>query len=47
MNYRHAFHAGEFADVLKHVVLVLLVEHLKKKPTPFSSARTRAVGSTT
>jgi 23S rRNA (adenine2030-N6)-methyltransferase len=35
MNYRHAYHAGNFADVLKHVVLMMLVEHLKKKPTPF------------
>ena len=38
MNYRHAFHAGNFADVLKHVVLMMLVEHLKKKPAPFFSS---------
>jgi 23S rRNA (adenine2030-N6)-methyltransferase len=35
MNYRHAFHAGNFADVLKHVALCLCLEHLKKKPKPF------------
>ncbi|MBV9330918.1 MAG: 23S rRNA (adenine(2030)-N(6))-methyltransferase RlmJ [Alphaproteobacteria bacterium] len=35
MNYRHAFHAGNFADVVKHVALVAVVEHLKKKPAPF------------
>ena len=35
MNYRHAFHAGNFADVLKHAVLALCIEHLKKKPKPF------------
>jgi 23S rRNA (adenine2030-N6)-methyltransferase len=35
MNYRHAFHAGNFADVLKHVVLARMIEHLKEKPTPF------------
>ncbi len=35
MNYRHAFHAGNFADVLKHAVLALCLEHLKKKPKPF------------
>ncbi len=35
MNYRHAFHAGNFADVLKHVVLALCFEHLKAKPKPF------------
>lgn len=35
MNYRHAFHAGNFADILKHVVLSLCFEHLKKKPQAF------------
>lgn len=35
MNYRHAFHAGNFADVLKHTVLVGLLESLKAKQTPF------------
>src|SRR5262245_57530337 len=42
MNYRHAFHAGNFADVVKHVVLLLLVEHLKKKPAPFLYLDTHA-----
>jgi len=35
MNYRHAYHAGNFADVLKHVVLALVIEHLKRKQPPF------------
>jgi 23S rRNA (adenine2030-N6)-methyltransferase len=35
MNYRHAFHAGNFADVMKHAVLARLVEHLKQKDKPF------------
>ena len=35
MNYRHAFHAGNFADVVKHIVLARIVEHLKEKPAPF------------
>ena len=35
MNYRHAYHAGNFADVLKHTVLSLLLAHLRGKPTPF------------
>jgi 23S rRNA (adenine2030-N6)-methyltransferase len=35
MNYRHAYHAGNFADVLKHVVLALVIEYLKRKPSPF------------
>lgn len=32
MNYRHAFHAGNFADVLKHAVLALILRHLNLKP---------------
>jgi 23S rRNA (adenine2030-N6)-methyltransferase len=35
MNYQHAFHAGNFADVHKHVVLTRIVEHLRRKPAPF------------
>ena len=35
MNYRHAYHAGNHADVLKHIVLARVIEHLKKKPKPF------------
>jgi 23S rRNA (adenine2030-N6)-methyltransferase len=42
LNYRHAYHAGNFADVLKHVVLIMLVEHLKKKPAPFFYLDTHA-----
>jgi 23S rRNA (adenine2030-N6)-methyltransferase len=35
MNYRHAYHAGNHADVLKHVALARLIEHMKKKDKPF------------
>ena len=35
MNYRHAFHAGNFADVFKHVVLTRILVHLREKPAPF------------
>lgn len=35
MNYRHAFHAGNFADVMKHVVLARIIEYLKQKHAPF------------
>ncbi len=35
MNYRHAFHAGNFADVVKHVVLVRILVHLRAKPAAF------------
>jgi 23S rRNA (adenine2030-N6)-methyltransferase len=46
MNYRHAFHAGNFADVLKHAVLALVIEHLKLKPKPFLVLDTHAgIGS--
>jgi 23S rRNA (adenine2030-N6)-methyltransferase len=42
MNYRHAFHAGNHADVLKHVVLLGIVEALKRKATPFFALDTHA-----
>jgi 23S rRNA (adenine2030-N6)-methyltransferase len=42
MNYRHAYHAGNFADVLKHAVLALVIEHLELKPTPFRVIDTHA-----
>lgn len=32
MNYRHAFHAGGFADVIKHLVLVRILTYLHEKP---------------
>ncbi len=35
MNYRHAFHAGNFADVHKHAVLARIVTYLRQKPTAF------------
>lgn len=42
MNYRHAFHAGNFADVFKHTILVGLIESLKAKQTPFCYFDTHA-----
>jgi 23S rRNA (adenine2030-N6)-methyltransferase len=42
MNYRHAFHAGGFADVVKHALLVQLILHLRKKETPFCVLDTHA-----
>jgi 23S rRNA (adenine2030-N6)-methyltransferase len=35
MNYQHAFHAGNFADVHKHVVLTRMLVHLRQKATAF------------
>jgi 23S rRNA (adenine2030-N6)-methyltransferase len=42
MNYRHAYHAGNFADVLKHLVLTLVIAHLKQKPAAFRVIDTHA-----
>jgi 23S rRNA (adenine2030-N6)-methyltransferase len=42
MNYRHAYHAGNFADVLKHSVLALILQHLTLKDTPFRVIDTHA-----
>jgi 23S rRNA A2030 N6-methylase RlmJ len=42
MNYRHAFHAGNFADVLKHLVLAQCLEHLGDKPKPYRVIDTHA-----
>jgi 23S rRNA (adenine2030-N6)-methyltransferase len=42
MNYRHAYHAGNFADVLKHTVLLALIEAMRSKPTPFCVIETHA-----
>lgn len=42
MNYRHSFHAGNFADVLKHVVLMRILAHLARKDTPFRVIDTHA-----
>lgn len=35
MNYLHSYHAGNFADVVKHVLLLQLLEQLSQKPKPF------------
>lgn len=42
MNYQHAFHAGNFADVHKHVVLARILEYLRTKETPFRVIDTHA-----
>ena len=42
MNYRHIYHAGNFADVFKHAVLALLIERLKDKPAAFAVLDTHA-----
>lgn len=42
MNYRHAFHAGNFADVHKHSVLARILVHLRLKPAAFRVIDTHA-----
>jgi 23S rRNA (adenine2030-N6)-methyltransferase len=42
INYRHAFHAGNFADVLKHVILARILVYLTRKESPFRFIDTHA-----
>jgi 23S rRNA (adenine2030-N6)-methyltransferase len=42
MNYRHAFHAGNFADVVKHAILARILTHLRKKESAFRVIDTHA-----
>jgi len=42
LSYRHAFHAGNFADVLKHTILIQILEYLGKKDKPFCCIDTHA-----
>jgi 23S rRNA (adenine2030-N6)-methyltransferase len=42
MNYRHAYHAGNFAEVVKHALLARVVAHLREKPAAFRVLDTHA-----
>jgi 23S rRNA (adenine2030-N6)-methyltransferase len=42
MNYRHAFHAGNFADVFKHAILSRIIVYLREKPQAFRVVDTHA-----
>ena len=42
MNYRHIYHAGNFADVVKHVIVTRIVEYLKRKEAAFRVIDTHA-----
>jgi 23S rRNA (adenine2030-N6)-methyltransferase len=42
MNYRHSYHAGNFADVLKHAVLAQIITYLKRKDQAFRVIDTHA-----
>jgi len=42
MNYRHEYHAGNFADVVKHILLTRILLHLAVKPAPFRYLETHS-----
>ena len=42
LSYRHAFHAGNHADVFKHTLLVMLLERFNAKETPYTVIDTHA-----
>ncbi|WP_111415263.1 23S rRNA (adenine(2030)-N(6))-methyltransferase RlmJ [Billgrantia lactosivorans] len=42
LSYQHAYHAGNFADVHKHLVLYAVVDHLLRKPSPITFIDTHA-----
>jgi len=46
MNYRHAYHAGNFADILKHGLMCWIVRYLQQKPGPLCLIDTHAGAGT-
>ena len=42
MNYRHIYHAGNFADVIKHLVMIQVIKRIMHKETPFFVLDTHA-----
>ncbi len=42
LSYRHSFHAGNFADVLKHIILIQCIDYLRKKDKPLCCIDTHA-----
>lgn len=42
MNYLHAYHAGNFADVVKHLTMTFIIQYLRRKDTPFRILDTHA-----
>jgi len=42
VNYRHAYHAGNFADCMKHAILLVLLKSLARKPAGFCVLDTHA-----
>lgn len=46
MNYRHAFHAGNFADLIKHAAVTLIVDRLIARPDPLLVVESHAGAGT-
>ena len=44
LSYRHGFHAGNSADVLKHLILCAVISYIRKKDKPFTIIDTHAGG---
>ncbi len=44
LSYRHGFHAGNNADVLKHLILCAVISYIRKKDKPFTIIDTHAGG---
>jgi 23S rRNA (adenine2030-N6)-methyltransferase len=42
MNYRHAYHVGNFADVVKHIIVTRIIDYLKNKDKAFRVIDTHA-----
>jgi len=42
LSYRHSFHAGNHADVMKHAILVQLLKYMRQKDKPFTVVDTHA-----
>ncbi len=42
LSYQHGYHAGNHADVLKHIVLLAIIQHMQDKPVPISYIDTHA-----
>jgi 23S rRNA (adenine2030-N6)-methyltransferase len=44
LSYRHGYHAGNYADVLKHSMLIQVLKAMQKKDKPYVYIDTQAMG---
>jgi hypothetical protein len=42
LDYVHGYHAGNYADIIKHSILILLLDYMKRKESPFVYVETHA-----